>query len=233
MIDIHSHFLPNMDDGAKNVGESIAMLSESKKQGVDICVGTSHVSLHSESSISSFLKKRAESIELLENAIKDKNADVPKLMYGAEIFLDNDISQNEELHKLSFGDRKCLLVELSPMGYYPLYTEWLYSLTLNGYLPIIAHIERYPYMDDLFAELESLDIVYQMNAKTVLGLFGPRKLLSVYEKNKKIIVASDMHNMGKRKCCLQEAKKKIMKKNPDVAEDVFFDLQKEILNIEY
>ena len=101
MIDIHSHFLPEIDDGAKNVSESIAMLTDSKKQGVEICVGTSHVTVHSDNGIAKFLEKRKYSIELLENRIAKEKCDVPKLLYGAEVFLDNDISLYEENKNLN------------------------------------------------------------------------------------------------------------------------------------
>ncbi len=230
MIDIHSHFLPEIDDGAKNVSESIAMLVDSKKQGVEMCVGTSHVTVHSENSIDKFLEKRKNSIEILEKRIEKEKCEIPKLLYGAEVFLDNDISLYEDISKLCMGDTNYILVELSPLGYYPLYAEWLYSLTLKGFKPIVAHVERYPYLEQFLSELDGIDIICQMNAKSILKRAKRNQLLDLYERGKKIIVSSDMHNMHLRKCLMKKAKEKLQKHHPDIAENVFINNAKEIFN---
>ena len=65
MIDLHSHFLPDIDDGAKSVEESITMLSNSFLQGVGVCVATPHCILHHENSIKTFLQHREKSFKLL------------------------------------------------------------------------------------------------------------------------------------------------------------------------
>ena len=232
MIDIHSHFLPNIDDGARNCDESIAMLTDSKMQGVDICAGTSHIVIHDEEDIESYLKKRSECIGLLEQKINETNSKVPKLIYGAEIFLDNDISQYGNVSKLCIGDSNCLLVELSTVGSSPFYSDWLYSLTLKGISPIIAHIERYPYIHNLFGELAGVsNIVYQINAETLLKRSGRIQLMSVYNMNKTVVIGSDMHNMTHRKCYMKEAFLKLERTDSYVAKDVFVEFPRQLLGI--
>lgn len=229
MIDLHSHFLPQMDDGARSVNESIEMLVESKKQGVEVCVGTPHIAIHREKSIRSFLEKRSESINVLEAKIKETNADVPKLFYGAEIFLDNDVSGYDGLSELCIGDTNCLLVELSPMSYNTYYPEWLYSLSLKGIVPIIAHVERYPYIREFMGELDGVDVVYQINAKSLMKHKWRSFLAETYDNGKRVIVASDMHNTRLRKCMLEKARHKLEKHHSDIVNDVFFETQKEII----
>ncbi len=231
MIDIHSHFLPEIDDGAKSVSESIAMLVDSKKQGVEICIGTSHVTVHSDNGITKFLEKRKNSIEILEKRIAKDKCDVPELLYGAEVFLDNDVSLYDDISKLCIANTNYILVELSPLGYYPLYTEWLYSLTMKGFKPIVAHVERYPYLEQFLSELDGIDIICQMNARSILKRAKRSQLLDLYERGKKVIVSSDMHNMRLRKCLMKKAKENLQKKYPDIAENVFVNNAKEIFNI--
>ena len=222
MIDLHTHFLPGIDDGAKNVDESIAMLEEAYKQGVTFCAGTSHVVLHGESCIDAFLKKRDYAVSCLENALLDQKSIAPKLLYGAEIFLDNDITEYTGLEKLCLTNTNLLLVEF-PTGFYnPEYAEWLYLLTLKGITPVIAHIERYSYINEFLNELDLVNVVYQTNAKTVMKSSWAKFVLELYCKEKKILVASDMHNMGLRKSCMKKAYNKVCKHyNKIIADDLF------------
>jgi protein-tyrosine phosphatase len=229
MIDLHSHFLPKIDDGARSVNESIAMLEESRKQGVELCIGTPHITIHQENSIRDFLEKRGESIRLLEQKIKETKADVPALLYGAEIFLDNDISAYTDISKLCIENTNCLLVELSPLAYNVSYAEWLYSLTIKGFVPIIAHVERYPYIREFISELSGVNVVYQMNAKSLLKHKWLNFLTEINESGKRVIVASDMHNTGLRKSMLEKARHKLEKKHADIVNDVFYGIAKELI----
>lgn len=229
MIDLHSHFLPHIDDGARSVNESIEMLVESKKQGVELCVGTPHVTLHRDESIRSFLEKRSECISVLEEKIRETKAEVPSLSYGAEIFLDNDVSNYDGLSKLCLGSTNSLLVELSTVSYNTLYPEWLYSLSLKGFVPIVAHVERYPYIREFISELDGVNVVYQINAKSLMKHKWRSFLAEMHENGKRVIVASDMHNTGLRRCVLEKARHKLEKHHSDIVNDVFCEIQKELI----
>lgn len=221
MIDIHSHFLPRIDDGPRYVDESVAMLEDAYLQGVTICAGTSHISLHGEDDIEAFLKRRGESIQLLEGALANNNV-VPKLLYGAEVFLDNDISKFDGVEDLCISGTNFLLVELSTVKYNPNYAEWLYLLNLKGIVPILAHIERYSYIKELLGELEAVNVVYQMNARPLLKNKWFKFLLDLYYDEKTVIVSSDMHNMGMRKSCIKKVYDKVSNHfSQRVADDVF------------
>lgn len=222
MIDLHAHFLPGMDDGAKNVDESISMLNDAYRQGVTVCAGTSHIVLHGEGSIETFLKKRDNAIVGLEKSLEDSGVGVPKLLYGAEIYLDNDILGYNGIEKLCLTDTNLLLVEFSTKAYDPEYAEWLYSLTLKGIVPVIAHIERYPYINELLNELDTVNVVYQTNAKTILKKSWFKFILGLYYNEKAILVSSDMHNIGLRKSYMKKAYDKVCKYySQEVADDIF------------
>lgn len=229
MIDLHAHFLPGIDDGAADASESIKMLADSQKQGVSLCVGTPHVMLHRESSVRHFLERRDRSIAALERALANAKV-LPRLLYGAEIYLDNDVSELEGLAELCITGTRLLLVEF-PTGKYDVrYSEWLYSLNLKGFTPIIAHFERYPFFDAMEPDLASLDIVYQTNAKTVLHGSWRKKLARMDEEGKCIVVSGDMHNMGLRKSHMKKAFDKTAKAAPELARRIFCENGEQLLN---
>ncbi|MBR5322687.1 MAG: hypothetical protein IKU48_03995 [Clostridia bacterium] len=231
MIDLHTHFLPEMDDGAKNVDESILMLREAYKQGVSVCAGTSHIVLHSESNIEAFLKKRDNAIVSLRKKLVGSENLVPKLIYGAEVFLDNDISKYNGVEKLCLTGTNLLLVEFPTREYNPEYAEWLYSLTLKGIVPVIAHFERYSYINELLDDLDSVNVAYQMNAKTVMKNSWFKFILGLYYHEKKVLISSDMHNMGLRKTCMKKAYDKICKYySKEVAGDFFENTASQLIS---
>lgn len=227
MIDLHSHFLPGIDDGAKDRKDSLRMLAEAFRQGVMLCAGTPHAIVHTNEEINVFLHKRQQSIDVLLNGPMPET--VPNLIYGAEIFLDNDISQYPDIKKLCIGNSNLLLVELSTQKYNPEYAEWLYSLSLVGIVPIIAHIERYPYFEELSAELGDINIVFQMNCKTVLDRGWRKYLLEQRMSGADCLVSSDMHDMRLRKCCMKKAFDKVNKRNTHIAEELFGGAAKGLL----
>lgn len=229
MIDLHAHFLPGIDDGAADASESVKMIEDSREQGVSICVGTPHVMLHKESSIRHFLERREKSIAALERAAANAKV-LPQLLYGAEIYLDNDVSEFEGLSELCITGTRLLLVEF-PTGKYDVrYSEWLYSLNFKGFTPIVAHFERYPFFDAMSSDLEALDIVYQTNAKTVLRGSWRKKLARMDEEGKCIVVSGDMHNMRLRKSHMKKAFDKTAKADPDFARRIFCENGDQLLN---
>ena len=219
MIDLHSHYLPGIDDGAKDTKDSLRMLAEAFKQGVKLCAGTPHAVVHSNEDIDVFLKSRHESIErLLSGPISEP---IPKLIYGAEVFLDNDVSQYSDIKKLCIGDTDLLLVELSTRKYNPNYSEWLYSLNLIGIVPILAHIERYPYFEEFVAELDDVNVAFQMNCKTILKYRWRKYLIERSLPGANYLVSSDMHDMSFRKCRMKKAYDKVNKRYDHIAEQLF------------
>ncbi len=231
MIDFHSHCLPGIDDGSKSVDESKLMLKDSFSQGVTLCTATPHVKVHSRNDIDIFLDKRCDSFNKLLSSLENDKERIPRISLGAELFLDNDVSEFENLNKLCIQNTNLLLCELSVKHYDERYAEWLYSAKVKGMRPILAHIERYPYINELISDLGNVDIIYQINAETVLHRKGRRFLTNCCEAGNTVIVSSDMHNMGLRSCKMKKAHEKLHKHSEELAKTVFSVNPKKILGI--
>lgn len=209
MIDIHTHCLPEMDDGAQNVNMSILMLQDSLSQGISVCVATPHCILHDDNAIQRFIERRKKSFDKLTQHIKSKKIDVPKIILGAEVYLDNDINQYKDMDELCIGNTNFILLEFPTDRQSKYIYDWIYNLTISGFKPIIAHIDRYSNYDKIINELRGLDIIYQINASRILSFLGRKKVKKIMNFTNSIIIASDMHNTTIRACNIQKASKYI------------------------
>ncbi len=221
MVDLHTHVLPGMDDGAKNVNESIRMLSEAYAQGVRLLAATPHVVLHKQADLDVFLKRRRESALFLAQEAKHSRLPMPDLLLGAELYLDNNVNLYQGLEKLCIGDSPFLLVEFPSEKYDPYWGEWLHSMCLHGLHPIVAHIDRYLHVDKLLSDFAGLDITYQINASRMLGFWGRRFISRILSGSTPCVFASDMHNTTSRSCNMKEAFRKAQAKFPEDAAKLF------------
>ncbi len=223
MIDLHSHCLPAIDDGAENVKTSLRMLSQSFYQGVKTCVMTPHCVLHSQDKIDNFLKARKESFFELQQKIEETGVLTPKLLLGAEVYFDNDISRYDGIEKLCIEGTNVLLVEF-PMGSISRKSsEWLYSLTIKGIQPLIAHIDRYSCFNALMDDFSDLDLIYQVNAENFLSFSGRSRLSKIFKNDKIFVVSSDMHNLKDRPCNMKSAYERCLKKYGTVFSNKLFN----------
>ena len=167
MIDIHMHVIPGVDDGSRSVEESLEMLREAYRQGTDIIIATPH----------SFAFSWTPELPRKQYALLKEKADeagIPvQLFFGAEILCDR-YSVDEILEKLRSGiyptmnGTKYVLIEFSP--HIP-EDDAVYCTKLvrdNGYIPVIAHAERYRFMNIRSARiLRSLGALIQINVYSV------------------------------------------------------------------
>lgn len=212
MTDIHTHALPGVDDGAKNIDESLEMLRYSYCGGVNKCYLTPHCVIHTHTAIESFISVRNEAFAAL-CAHTRRMSDVPKLCVGAEVYCDHDISRHSEIDKLCLEGTKMMLVEFPLDGKRRPISEWVYSLNAKGITVVAAHVERYADTAKILEETKGLDIVYQINASSFLHLSSRRKLKKILQCHGRFIAASDMHNMTSRKSRLAEARDLAQRRN--------------------
>ena len=225
MIDMHTHILPGIDDGAKDINQSVQMLAESYRQGVDICISTSHCKLHDEHSLNEFLVKRENSYNILCDGVK--GIEVPQIILGAEVYLDNDISRYKDIEKLCIQGTKYILVEFGRNMSVDMLSEWLYNLNLKGFIPIIAHIDRYGMRNEMIKEFEGLTLVYQVNNSEVLTIFGRRFLKKLAHCT--VVMGSDMHNTTTRPGDMKKAYSVMSKKMPKAVDLLYKENPKHIL----
>lgn len=229
MIDIHTHCLPGIDDGASDVSESIKMLEESRRQGVRLVVATPHCTLHHPMAVSEFLANRERAFSLLEDEIKKTKSTIPIILKGAEVYLDHDISDIDGIEKLCIGNTNYMLVEFSRETVSPMVPEWLYSLNVKGIKPVVAHIDRYFEWEEILNLVSGTDIMFQINADVFLSFFGRRHVKKILEYGFDYIVSSDMHNMEERITRMKEAKKKISRTFPNLTKELLWDNAYEII----
>lgn len=193
MIDFHSHILPGIDDGAKNLEQSIAMVNEAKKVGFTKIISTSH---YMENYYECNEKNRKELLEQVQ-----KNVNGIELCLGNEIYITNNIIellQNGQAS--SINGTKYVLFEFPLINTRPMNDkEVIYRLVENGYIPIIAHPERYPFIQenpDYLYELEEMGALFQANYGSIIGMYGlkAKKTLKILLKNNLIsFFGSDAH----------------------------------------
>ena len=193
MIDFHSHILPGIDDGSKNLEQSIAMVNEAKEAGFTKIISTSHYMENyyecNERDRRQLLKKVQENVQGIE------------LILGNEIYITNNIIellQNGQAS--SINGTKYVLFEFPLIATRPMNDkEVIYRLVENGYVPIIAHPERYPFIQenpDYLFELEEMGALFQSNYGSIIGMYGlkAKKTLKILLKNNLIsFFGSDVH----------------------------------------
>ena len=186
MIDIHSHILFGVDDGAKNIEESITLLRQAEKLGITDIVCSSHYYMGRYEN-----KEYNKNFEILKGEIKKQGIKI-KIYKGNEVALfGNVFSRLGEVNTIN--NSKYVLVELKRGLIFSLYKEFLQKLINLGYKPILAHIERYPFIKlREFKELYNMGVIFQMNIKTV-EILTPKTEYLLTEGYVKII-ASDVHN---------------------------------------
>ena len=168
MIDFHSHILPNIDDGSRSMEETLNLIQEAKEVGFTKIISTSH-----------YMEDYCEANEserkiLLDNVQKQVN-DI-ELFLGSEIYISDEmISLLQSKEASTINGSKYVLFEL-PMNMKPFNAkEAIYRLIENGYIPIIAHPERYHYVQrdiEYVNELAEMGALFQSNYGSIVGWYG-------------------------------------------------------------
>ena len=211
MIDIHNHILYGVDDGSKDLDMSLAMLKEEMEQGVTTIYLTPHQ--NQQTLTGPLLKERYQSF--LEE-LKEKGIDMD-LRLGAEIYYYPGLKQDLLSGKaLTMDESKYVLVEFSTRTETNV-SEIVYELVMAGFTPIIAHIERYPYLkkEDYFDIKEAGGLI-QINSGS-FSHFSSRGLIKYLLKNDLVdYVATDAHDNSRRKVDFSFVHSYIKKKYPEL-----------------
>ncbi len=207
MVDFHSHCLPSLDDGACDRAESIAMLQESRRQGVDTVVATPHY-YASHESIDDFLSHRAAAVERLGDGAPEGL----RLVLGAEVLLQEGVAARD-LRSLCIEGTRCILVELpfmSPTGWM---VEELEAIALGQRLDVIlAHVDRYmPWYsrEQMESMMDFPGLTVQLNAETVNDRRAYRQLRQWLPSAERVVFGSDMHHIDHRAPNLQPAYRRL------------------------
>lgn len=195
LYDMHSHILPQMDDGAEDVEVSKKILNVLYSQGVSHICLTPHYYSHKES-MEDFLKSREYCFSLLKPHIPQGI----EVCLGAEVYVTDIIMNNASLNHVCYGNSNYILLEFPYLTTFKDSSFELLVRLMNRYgvKPILAHIERYPALlgnPKLMQELSSYGIRFQTNAVSYLDRGTFRKLKKLIKLGLVDFIGSDAHNL--------------------------------------
>lgn len=236
-LDLHSHILPGVDDGSKNMEMTKEMLKKMYEEGVRNVLATSH----------SYPNRKGRSVEELIELTKQVNQIAKEISPDLEVYTGQELFYRESLAQ-ELDDKKVLtlagtdyvLVEFHPKERFQKICEGVSKLMQHGYYPVIAHVERVETLignPEHMHELVKMSCYMQVNAGSLQGGFFDRRTRTVLKMIKEgyiHFIGSDCHNLDSRpprmKACVDKLYKKISK---SMVEDLLFENQRKFLQNEY
>jgi protein-tyrosine phosphatase len=212
MTDLHCHILPGMDDGAKDATVSLELLRKEHADGVDRIALTSHFNSE-RTDVETFLARRAAAYACLREALEREPMQFT-FKLGAEVYFSPKLCELD-VQALCMQDTAYLLLEF-PTTHRPHFIrQTLQSLRSRGVIPLLAHVERYPYvMNDpqLLYEWVAAGAYAQINAGALLDAKLGKKLLKWIQWDLVHVLSTDAHSPDKRPPKLGEAVAMLEKK---------------------
>lgn len=202
IADIHSHILPGLDDGAKDMEESLQMLWQAWQQGITEVVATPHYSFLYENICPDRI--RALCKEVQECARRKLDVDI-HITPGQEIMYSEDVVKLlEEGKLLTMGEGRHVLTEFRPEMPYTYIFRAVKDLVFAGYIPILAHAERYRAIREpgKVEELKAQGALIQLNFRAVGGKWHHETTRWCRRALREEIVdffGNDMHNISERR----------------------------------
>lgn len=195
--DMHSHLLPGIDDGSPNMEISLQLIRGFVSLGYKKLITTPHIMWDMYQNSNDTIR---EKLSELQGAVKDAGIDV-EIKAAAEYFLDDHftdlLNKKEPLLTIS---GKMVLVEFSMAQPAMGLKETLFEMTLQGYQPVIAHPERYIYLEkslDFYDELKAVNCLFQLNILSLGNYYGrSAHELAHYliKKDYYELIGTDLHN---------------------------------------
>ncbi len=230
-IDFHTHILPDMDDGARNIEESLSMLSCAQYCGAEMVVFTPHVS--STADFHEFIKKRKMRADSLKRAIKKEWFPCPEILLGAEVALDGSLAERDDVSALCIEGTDLLLLELPYTSWNSWYNNEIYNLMQkHNVTPVMAHIERYlksPKDIEKLSTLVSFGVKFQINAGSFMSFRGRRIIRALAAEGLISALGSDCHNMSRRSPDITKAMRAFKRKFGDEFVDYLYNKTTELL----
>ena len=194
VTDMHSHVLPGIDDGAQNVEESIFLIKKMMSLGIKKIIATPHVMID-------YYRNDADSIgnalTTLKAALKEQNINID-ISAAAEHYFDETFEKRIADHKVFTMGDNYVLFELSFVTQPPNLISIFQKMKDEGYKPILAHPERYGYMDiEQLKTVRSWGCDLQVNTISLSGYYGKhaKRIAEEMVDNQMVdFISSDMHH---------------------------------------
>lgn len=196
-VDMHSHLVPGIDDGAQTVEDSVALVERLMEMGYRGAVTTPHVKFDHYPNTTETINT---GLLVLQQTLKERNINFP-IRAAAEYYIDDHFMEQLDTEPLLTVTDNQVLVELSfmmePVGLHDI----LFKIQTRGYRPILAHPERYAYYHEtphVYEELRDRGCILQLNINALTGYYG-RSVKHVAEdmlkKGLYEYCGSDMHHI--------------------------------------
>ncbi|MDU6264249.1 MAG: CpsB/CapC family capsule biosynthesis tyrosine phosphatase [Anaerocolumna aminovalerica] len=198
MIDLHTHILPGIDDGARSITEAVEMTKSLLDQNINKAVCTPHFN-PMQVSLQEFINKRTAAMSLMNEA---KVA----LISGSETMLHTYLFHYPDLSELCIGNTKYLLIELP----YSKKKDGIYEtieklISFYNTIPVIAHIERYDLAYRNIKKLREMGCVIQLNTTSLIEKKRRNQAVRYLKDGLIDVLGSDCHNMSNRPPVITQA----------------------------
>lgn len=224
IIDFHSHVLPGLDDGSKDIKESIQMIKETLRQGAEMIAATPH--------FYPWKEEPAKFLERRDQAVKNLGVKDPRFLIGAEVAYYDGIEHSNEIELLKITSTNLLLVELPMTTWTVRMFEALQMIeNRTGLKVVIAHIDRYMALQKGTKNIDyACDNFYiQVNADYFIKRSTQRKALKLVKNGLVDFIGSDCHNLTSRPPNVGKAIDIIEYKLDIKSANAFYNKQKKFL----
>ncbi len=214
ICDVHCHIIPGVDDGARNEDTTKRMLSIAAEEGMDVLIATPHFSCADDKTDAEELQIRFQKVRELWKSYGEEK----ELYIGNELFYSGEVVEAlSQGRALTINGTRYVLVE------FPVYAEFAYiqkaiqRLRYAGYIPVIAHVERYVYVQKrrLMQELINTGAYLQVNTSTVLGkhgFFTKLFVMNLLKSDMIHFIGTDAHGARERRPIMKECRELMEKK---------------------
>lgn len=229
MIDLHSHIIPNVDDGSRRLEDSINLVKEAIELGITDIVFTPHYEITPNRVIPNV--NINEAFDNFKNELQKEELNI-NVYLGNEVTLENGIYKHIKDNKcLTINNSKYILLELDFFAEEEEIGEIIYELGLAGYRVIIAHAERYMYADYKYIEMLVREgALIQINATSIITKhpFLRKFIMKLIKNNLVHFVSSDVH-FGRENKMLEAYQMVAKKFNKDIANKLFIENPRKVL----
>lgn len=208
MIDIHNHIIYGVDDGSRSIEESLEMINLYRKAGFSKIIATSH---YDKSRYITYPDDIIKKADILNSRLEKEGIDF-RIYPGQEIQIEIDtLEKINNGDVLSLNNSRYVLCELSFASKPNFLKDLIYQMQLEGYVPIIAHAERYPYVSEdinWLLDFIKMGALIQVNYSSIKSHHDTMKEL--LERNMVHIIATDAHKSKWRSPYIVECKDEII-----------------------
>ena len=197
IIDIHAHILPGVDDGARDLKESIALAVSAASQGIRAVIATPHFS------------RRGDPDEYRQ-LLKSVQTEIWKSCPDFQLYLGQELYYHEDLgdrllsgQALTLADSSYILVEFNPAEPFSRMSRGIRNLCGLGYIPVLAHAERYGCLREsgMLERLREMGALFQVNYESLTGRWYDRDVFwcrKQIREHRIHFLSTDMHQMDHR-----------------------------------